>query len=93
VIVSYFEWVQGLQNFFWNESEVTDRLFRILEQAFSAVVRRAKEEKISTALPRWRSVWSGCWRQSRCAVFFPKEELEQEKRSCFISGRAAGSVT
>jgi glutamate dehydrogenase (NAD(P)+) len=47
VIVSYFEWVQGLQNFFWNESEVTDRLFRILEQAFSAVVRRAKEEKIS----------------------------------------------
>jgi glutamate dehydrogenase (NAD(P)+) len=46
VIVSYFEWVQGLQNFFWNETEVTDRLFRILEQAFSAVIRRAKEEKI-----------------------------------------------
>jgi glutamate dehydrogenase (NAD(P)+) len=47
VIVSYFEWVQGLQNFFWNETEVTDRLFRILEQAFTTVIRRAKTGKIS----------------------------------------------
>ncbi len=46
VIVSYFEWVQGLQQFFWNETEITDRLFRILEQAFTAVVKRAKSEKI-----------------------------------------------
>ena len=46
VIVSYFEWVQGLQQFFWNESEVTDRLFRILEHAFAAVTKRAREEKI-----------------------------------------------
>src|SRR3954469_11802064 len=46
VIVSYFEWVQGLQQFFWNESEVTDKLFRILEQAFVAVTKRAREAKI-----------------------------------------------
>jgi glutamate dehydrogenase (NAD(P)+) len=46
VIVSYFEWVQGLQNTFWNETEVTDRLFRILEQAFSAVIKRARDAKI-----------------------------------------------
>lgn len=46
VVVSYFEWVQGLQQFFWNESEVMDRLFRILEQAFAKVIKRAKEEKI-----------------------------------------------
>jgi glutamate dehydrogenase (NAD(P)+) len=46
VIVSYFEWVQGLQSLFWTEEESMDRLFRILEQAFAAVVRRAKEEKI-----------------------------------------------
>ena len=46
VIVSYFEWVQGLQNFFWNETEVTDRLFRILEQAFVAVIKRARDAKI-----------------------------------------------
>jgi glutamate dehydrogenase (NAD(P)+) len=46
VVVSYFEWVQGLQQFFWNETEVTDRLFRILESAFQAVIRRAREAKI-----------------------------------------------
>ena len=46
VIVSYFEWVQGLQQFFWNESEVMDKLFRILEQAFSAVTKRSREAKI-----------------------------------------------
>ena len=47
VIVSYFEWVQGLQATFWNETEVTDRLFRILEQAFAAVIKRAKGGRIS----------------------------------------------
>jgi glutamate dehydrogenase (NAD(P)+) len=46
VIVSYFEWVQGLQQFFWTESEVMDKLFRILEQAFTAVTKRAKEGQI-----------------------------------------------
>lgn len=46
VIVSYFEWVQGLQQFFWTETEVMDKLFRILEQAFVAVTKRAKDAKI-----------------------------------------------
>ena len=47
VIVSYFEWVQGLQSFLWSEMEVTDKLFRILEQSFGQVIRRAKEHKVS----------------------------------------------
>jgi glutamate dehydrogenase (NAD(P)+) len=47
VIVSYFEWIQSLQSFFWNETEVVDRLFRVLEQSFGAMIKRAKEEKIS----------------------------------------------
>ena len=46
VVVSYFEWVQGLQQFFWNETEVMDKLFRILEQAFTAVIKRSREAKI-----------------------------------------------
>jgi len=46
VIVSYFEWVQGLQQFFWNETEITDKLFRILEQAFAAMIKRARDAKI-----------------------------------------------
>lgn len=46
VIVSYFEWVQDLQSFFWNETEITDKLFRILEHAFAAVIKRARDAKI-----------------------------------------------
>ncbi|HEY5895205.1 MAG TPA: Glu/Leu/Phe/Val dehydrogenase [Chthoniobacterales bacterium] len=47
VIVSYFEWVQSLQYFFWNETEVADKLFRILESAFAHVMKRSREQKIS----------------------------------------------
>lgn len=43
VVVSYFEWVQDLQNFFWTEAEVNDRLYRIMEQAFSQVLQYAKK--------------------------------------------------
>ena len=47
VIVSYFEWVQGLQAFLWTETEVTDKLFRILESSFARMIRRAREHKVS----------------------------------------------
>jgi glutamate dehydrogenase (NAD(P)+) len=46
VIVSYFEWVQDLQSFFWGETEVTDRLYRLLEGAFVQTTRFAKERKV-----------------------------------------------
>ena len=42
MIVSYFEWVQGLQAFMWSETEVTDKLFRILEHSFTQVIKRAQ---------------------------------------------------
>lgn len=47
VIMSYFEWVQGLQNFLWSDIESTDRLYRILDTAFTSVIKRAKERKVS----------------------------------------------
>lgn len=37
VIVSYFEWVQDLQSFFWEEDEVNARLQRIIDRAFDEV--------------------------------------------------------
>lgn len=37
VVTSYFEWVQDLQNFFWEESQVNERLARILRHAYHAV--------------------------------------------------------
>ncbi|MDQ6654209.1 MAG: Glu/Leu/Phe/Val dehydrogenase [Verrucomicrobiota bacterium] len=47
VIVSYFEWVQGLQSFLWTETEVTDKLFRIMQHSFTQVIKRAKQDKVS----------------------------------------------
>ncbi len=47
VVVSYFEWVQDLQNFLWSDIEVADRLIRILDSAFTAVIKRSKERRIS----------------------------------------------
>ena len=42
VIVSYFEWVQDLQQFFWAEDEVNERLRRILGKAFDVLWERAE---------------------------------------------------
>ena len=37
VVVSYFEWVQGLQFYFWRESEITARLQEVMTRAFNRV--------------------------------------------------------
>ena len=50
VVVSYFEWVQDLQSFFWSESEVVDKLFRILETAFTQTLSLSRKNKISMRL-------------------------------------------
>jgi glutamate dehydrogenase (NAD(P)+) len=47
VIVSYFEWVQDLQAFFWEEHEVNERLQRIITRAYRDVARLAREQKAS----------------------------------------------
>ncbi len=47
VIVSYFEWVQDLQSFFWTETEVMDKLFRILEGAFMQTLTMSRKRKTS----------------------------------------------
>ena len=47
VVVSYFEWVQNLQHFRWDEREVNDRLGRILRKAYREVSARARERRLS----------------------------------------------
>jgi glutamate dehydrogenase (NAD(P)+) len=46
VIVSYFEWVQDLQSFFWAEQEIFDKLYRILGATLDTVLREAQKKKI-----------------------------------------------
>ena len=46
VVVSYFEWVQDLQSFFWSETEIVDKLFRILETAWTQILNASRKQKI-----------------------------------------------
>jgi len=46
VIVSYFEWVQDLQAFFWNKSQVFDNLERILHEAYARVQNNAERLRL-----------------------------------------------
>jgi glutamate dehydrogenase (NAD(P)+) len=46
VVVSYFEWVQNLQHFRWDEREVNDKLGTIMRRAYREVVGRAQKDDV-----------------------------------------------
>ncbi len=50
VTVSYFEWVQSLQNYFWSERDVNLRLRDMMERAFESVWKIRTERKVHTRL-------------------------------------------
>ncbi|MCC7209805.1 MAG: Glu/Leu/Phe/Val dehydrogenase [Anaerolineae bacterium] len=50
VTVSYFEWVQDLQQFFWQEDEINKRLEQIMIESFAAVAQIAKENRVNMRL-------------------------------------------
>jgi glutamate dehydrogenase (NAD(P)+) len=47
VVVSYFEWVQDLQQFFWDEAEVMTKLYHVLDRAFGLVMKRVEQDNVS----------------------------------------------
>lgn len=50
VVVSYFEWVQDLQNFFWTEDEVNHKLRDILVKAFHQVLDMSRKQGVDMRL-------------------------------------------
>ena len=50
VVVSYFEWVQDLQNFFWNEVEVNSKLREILVKSFHEVLTMSQKHRVDMRL-------------------------------------------
>ncbi len=50
VVVSYFEWVQDLQNFFWTEEEVNKKLRDILVKAFHEVLNMSQKHNVDMRL-------------------------------------------
>lgn len=47
VIVSYFEWVQDLQRFFWSASDIQQRLHNIITSAFHRTLQFSNERRTS----------------------------------------------
>ena len=47
VAVSYFEWVQDLQAYFWSEDEVNDRLQVLMDRAYGEVSALATDRGVS----------------------------------------------
>lgn len=47
VTVSYFEWVQGLMQFFWSEKEINGRLREILVNAYAEVAQMAADKQVN----------------------------------------------
>ena len=50
VTVSYFEWVQDRQGFFWNEQLVNSRLEEIMVESFASVVEYARNHKVNNRI-------------------------------------------
>jgi len=50
VIVSYFEWVQGMERYFWTEEEVNSKLKGIMDRNFYRVLDLSIKEKVNMRL-------------------------------------------
>jgi glutamate dehydrogenase (NAD(P)+) len=47
VTVSYFEWVQDIQSFFWEEHEINNKLERVMQRAFQQTMEQADKHGVS----------------------------------------------
>ncbi|MFQ5688193.1 MAG: Glu/Leu/Phe/Val dehydrogenase, partial [Candidatus Scalindua sp.] len=47
VIVSYYEWVQNREGFYWEENEITSRLYKKLTGSYRKIAKLSEEKKIS----------------------------------------------
>ena len=71
VVVSYFEWVQNMQHFRWEEREINDKLGNIMRRAFREVDAVAKEKGADPPPRRLRGRDRGaCSRPRRCAAIY-----------------------
>ncbi len=71
VVVSYFEWVQDVQSYFWTEGEVMDRLFRILEGAYVQTLNLSRKEGIPMRLAALTLGIKRVWEAKAVRGLFP----------------------
>jgi glutamate dehydrogenase/leucine dehydrogenase len=53
VIISYFEWVQDIQFYFWKEREILQRLREIMTNIFNSILSFSREKKVDMRTAAW----------------------------------------
>jgi glutamate dehydrogenase (NAD(P)+) len=71
VTVSYFEWVQDLQSFFWSEHEVNEKLRAVMARAFDEVYVASKERGITMRLAAYAQAVSRVAAAARDRGLYP----------------------
>jgi glutamate dehydrogenase (NAD(P)+) len=71
VTVSYFEWVQDLQSFFWTEDEINQKLERIMKRAFQEVHAMAESQKVDMRQAAYMVAVSRVAEATRLRGIFP----------------------
>jgi glutamate dehydrogenase (NAD(P)+) len=71
VIVSYFEWVQDLQFFFWKEDEVNSRLRDILVNGFHRTLRVARQDGVDLRTAALMEAVTRVARATKLRGFYP----------------------
>jgi glutamate dehydrogenase (NAD(P)+) len=71
VVVSYFEWVQDAQAFFWKENEVNQRLEEIMTEAFGDVLATSRKHKVDMRLAAYMLALSRVAEATRLRGIYP----------------------
>jgi len=71
VTVSYFEWVQDLQQFFWDEREVNKQLEAIMNKAFDAVLQVHLEKQVDMRLAAYNRAIDRVDKATRIRGIYP----------------------
>ena len=71
VTVSYFEWVQDLQGFFWDEDEVNRQLEKIMIRAFHEVGQSAEKHKVNNRIGAYVLAVGRVAEATKVRGFFP----------------------
>jgi glutamate dehydrogenase (NAD(P)+) len=71
VVVSYFEWVQDIQSYFWGSGEVTARLREVMTRSYQQVKGEAQEHEISLRDAAFRIAVSKVAEATRVRGIYP----------------------
>ena len=71
VIVSYFEWVQGLAHFFWDIDQINKTLHNILKNAFAEVVKKSIHYKVDMKKAAMIAAWAKLEAAMKLRGLFP----------------------